>query len=359
MRIAYYEIPRSAYLFRNGAAAPDSTLPSPEEPVRQWCAFELIRAYQIPLTALEFESSVKVGSKTYRIDILVRRESRPWIVVECKESSFKKGEDAIRQAISYADARDIQAEFAAYTNGFDWLVARRVRGEWVRIPDLPALLVDEGRQPLLDLLVCIHEVAPLVYKLDERLQDREAECFLSAMQRFFYGGNLLTDIVSKQLYHALDNLLRILSAQDAHPKYQWEKLKHAWHDWERYRKICGLEQSLGEPDDGDHLPMQLSRLQYEVQGLLEGAPKPYSGDALLIRLSVALLDYADMCSRRRQQFLEIPPQVHQTLREFLDLAFTVQLNVSLPDHIDTGIAGDVKSYCCLQWNSSMDGLRRR
>jgi hypothetical protein len=332
--------------------------PSPEEPVRQWCAFELIRAYGIPVMALEFEHPVKVGSKNYRIDIVVKREGRPWVVIECKEPSFKKSADAINQAISYADAQTIKAEFVVYTNGHHWMARRRVRGEWVEIADLPPrALTDDPQRSLRDLLECVSEVAPLIYKLDERLENRDAECFLFAMQNFFHAGNLLTEITTKKLYHGLDRLLRLLSVRDAHPNYQWEKLNHAWQEWELYRKASGVGQSFGPPDEGDHFAMQLSRIHSEVESMVDGAPKPYSADVLLLRLTVTLLKYAETCARKNKQFLEIPQQVHQALRDFLNFALTVQLNTQLPDNIDTDTAQDIKCFCCERWESLMKGIR--
>ena len=88
-----------------------------EEPVRQWCAFELIRAYGLTVTELTFEKKVRVGSKIYRIGILVQRNGLPWIVVECKEPGCTKHDDGLAQAISYAGAATISAEYAVYTNG--------------------------------------------------------------------------------------------------------------------------------------------------------------------------------------------------------------------------------------------------
>lgn len=45
-REPFYEIPKSPYLFGYGMLAAD-TREQPEEEVRQWCAYELMRAYGI------------------------------------------------------------------------------------------------------------------------------------------------------------------------------------------------------------------------------------------------------------------------------------------------------------------------
>src|SRR5437867_2251050 len=69
-REPFYEIPKAAYLFGGGLSASENRDPH-EESVRQWCAYELLRAYGIKITEMEFERPVKVGSKRYRIDIVV------------------------------------------------------------------------------------------------------------------------------------------------------------------------------------------------------------------------------------------------------------------------------------------------
>jgi len=113
-RKAFYEIEKAAYLFgKGGTTNPDRN--KPEEAVRQWAAYELLRAYGIAISEIAFERPVRVGSKKYSIDILVSHQGVPFIVVECKLRTDAKAADGMAQAISYADAQNIQAEFAVYT----------------------------------------------------------------------------------------------------------------------------------------------------------------------------------------------------------------------------------------------------
>src|SRR5688572_15250863 len=101
LRHRFYDIPASAHLF-SGAVNGSDQRKAPEEAIRQWCAFELIRAYALPVRDMICEQPVKVGSKQYRIDILVKRNGFPWVVVECKEPDYTRHDHAIAQAISYA-----------------------------------------------------------------------------------------------------------------------------------------------------------------------------------------------------------------------------------------------------------------
>ena len=83
-RRPFYQVPSGAWLFRS-ALPTDSKREQHEEPVRQWCAFELMRAYGIAVTDISLEQRARVGSKSYGIDLLVSRNGSPWIVIECND----------------------------------------------------------------------------------------------------------------------------------------------------------------------------------------------------------------------------------------------------------------------------------
>jgi hypothetical protein len=353
-RLHYYEIPKEAFLFKQVI---DSTQIKPEEPVRQWCAFELIRAYAFLISDLVFESPVKVGSKNYRIDILVRRKGSPWIVVECKEREWRKG--AIEQAISYADAREVRAEYAVYTNGADWVVRRKINDQWMPVPDLPWPDATGAHGHFFrEILDGLDAITPLIYKLDGRLSETEAECFLTLLQKLFHAQNLFAEIADRHLCNAADNLLRVLSVRGAHREYQFEKLSHACNDWKRYAEQAGLPPKTYEVHPGDPLYREMGILRHELKELVKDATTPWSGDLLLLRLTIALLDYGENSFRKRNQFMEIGQHVHQALRDFLNMALKLQINTSLPDHIDTDGMEDVKLYCSDGWEGLLENIRK-
>jgi len=108
---------------------------TPEEKVRQWMIFELLAVYNVPVQAISIESPVKVGTRQYRTDILLLKDYRPWAVIECKRQEDSDVSNGIQQAVSYASC--LQAEFAAFTNGKNWLVKRCRSDQWISVPDLP------------------------------------------------------------------------------------------------------------------------------------------------------------------------------------------------------------------------------
>src|SRR5258706_10790323 len=102
LRIPFSQISPESYLYPDKVKAAGDRKQA-EEPVRQWCAYELIRAYCISITSIELERRVRMGSRPHWIDILVSREGRPLVVVECKKPSERNLKKGMAQALSYAD----------------------------------------------------------------------------------------------------------------------------------------------------------------------------------------------------------------------------------------------------------------
>jgi hypothetical protein len=123
---------------------------TPEEKVRQWMIFELLAVYNVPVQAISIESPVKVGTRQYRADILLLKDYRPWAVIECKRQEDGDISNGIEQAVSYASC--LQAEFAAFTNGKDWLVKRCRAYQWISVPDLPTYSSSNSSAVQLDQL---------------------------------------------------------------------------------------------------------------------------------------------------------------------------------------------------------------
>ncbi|MCW5556095.1 MAG: type I restriction enzyme HsdR N-terminal domain-containing protein [Verrucomicrobiae bacterium] len=347
-RKSFYEVPPATYLFP-AMCQTSGDQAQPEEPVRQWCAYELMRAYGAAITELEFEHQVRVGSKTYRIDILVSRNGSPWVVVECKEPRHAKHDAGMKQAISYADAQGVKAEFALYTNGDVWQVQRRVQDQWIPVADLPTQLTEETVL-ITRLLTTIQEVSPLLGKLDEIIEDKDAQTFLSAMQVFFRGSNLLTEDADRDLLFATDNLLRVLSVAGELP-YQLGKLRTVQMYYERYRVRAGFPLEIGPITDRDPVYVEMIHLHAGLMNMVEGTHDLVVCDALLLRVNTALLEYGRNQRDGKAHFPRIGPSLHHALRNFLHYALSVHLNTVLPDTLDHTSIGDMHGCCHEAWEA--------
>ncbi len=348
-REPFYEVPVARFLHSDQTRS-NRGQPGPEEPVRQWCAFELIRAYGIPVGDLEFEPAVQIGSKRYRIDILVKRGGKPWAVIECKEPKHSMPAEGMAQAISYADSQGIMAAYAVYTNGRAWLVQRRIRGRWIAVTDLPETPFEFPEIPVSMLLSALHDAAPLLHKLDERIEGKDVLVLWTAMQRFFYGSNLLSQGNDQGLLDATDNLLRVLSIGREDPPYEFGKLEAARSSYERFRQSKGLPFEIHPVLPGGALAAEMRRLRSTLTIMAEGAVGLADADALLLRLNIVILEHGGQRDRKTP----LPPiesNLHHALRRYLEFTFAVQLNIALPDTLNATWVRDMRSSCHSAWDA--------
>ncbi|MCO6452625.1 MAG: type I restriction enzyme HsdR N-terminal domain-containing protein [Caldilineales bacterium] len=170
----FYEIHPNAYLFQKSA--------TPEEEVRQWVAFELLSGYGFHINNIEFEKPVKVGRRTHYADIVVFNNHKPYIVIECKRRDESKIADGLKQAVSYATAYEIRAEFAVCSNGSNWQVMRNINDNWVKVTDIPRIFSSNTRRPIHELFYEINHLELILYWLHRPVPAKYAQIFLSNLQ---------------------------------------------------------------------------------------------------------------------------------------------------------------------------------
>lgn len=179
----FYSIPEPSYLFGRKN--------TPEEEVRQWALFELLGTYKWPITSLQIELPVQIGTRTFRADIAIFDNSIPLAVVECKKRGYEFGERDFRQAYSYADS--VQARFVILTNGKDWLTFRKIGMGWEPMMDIPKLdqpylspLFDVSPSDRLHRLVwSMHSLQSLLYWLYRPIPKEDVVLFARKLDMFF------------------------------------------------------------------------------------------------------------------------------------------------------------------------------
>lgn len=364
LRKPFYQIDESMYLLPtrtpkplgpDGPVRPMVTA-TPEEAIRQWCVFELMRAYGVMFADLEFEHPVRVGSTKYRIDILIWRNGSPWTVVECKKAEHTKHQDGVDQAISYAGAEEIRAEYAVYTNGTKWLVNRQIHERWVPVPDLPQRVDRHVGIPLDEVMHGLEDIGPLLYKLDEPIEKSEAQAFLETMQRFFNGHSILTQDVDRDLRFAADNLLRVLAKPGEHANYRSGKLLTALSHLEQYRTAAKLDGAIFVPHQMESVESEIRSLHGELYGIIEGTRGLVEPNALVLRIVSALTEYG-MSQSQRTPYPKISHVLHHAVRSFLEYMILRYLNFELPDVADTGTWSDLKSYFASEWETRKADVR--
>jgi hypothetical protein len=88
---------------------------TPEEWVRQNFMKYLVTVMRYPSSLVAVEREIILGDVKKRFDLVVFREAKPWMVVECKEMNVPLSEAVIRQVLNYNIM--LQVQFIVITNG--------------------------------------------------------------------------------------------------------------------------------------------------------------------------------------------------------------------------------------------------
>ncbi|HEX3624879.1 MAG TPA: hypothetical protein VH280_05560 [Verrucomicrobiae bacterium] len=203
--------------------------------------------------------------------------------------------------------------------------------------------------PLTALLLAIRDIALLLHKLDQRLEGQDAKKFLSAMQSFFYGWNLLTEGGNENLHFGTELLLRVLSFNKNDLPYTYGKLGEASGCFERFRELAGYPYPIYPVNSKNILPFEMQQIYHAVAQMAEASAGLAAYDSLLLRLAVAILEYGQLWSAPKPEYPAIGPNLHHALREYLSYSLRFRLGVSLPDIIDNASNDDVKADCEYAW----------
>jgi hypothetical protein len=106
--IIYDEIRRSWFIL------------TPEEWVRQNFIQYLIQTKKYPASLIAVEKEIAVGELRKRFDLVIYKNDKPWMIVECKQMGVLLSHNTISQVLSYNSK--IQATYIAVTNGNNTLL---------------------------------------------------------------------------------------------------------------------------------------------------------------------------------------------------------------------------------------------
>ncbi len=90
---------------------------TPEEWVRQNMLQYLVQVKKYPASLIAIEKEIALGELRKRFDILVYKNSKPWMIIECKEMNVALDESVLKQVLNYNIT--VQANFVIITNGTD------------------------------------------------------------------------------------------------------------------------------------------------------------------------------------------------------------------------------------------------
>ena len=109
---------------------------TPEEWVRQnWIQY-FVTVKKYPAALLSIEKEIKIGEVRKRCDIVVYKEDKPWMIVECKQPGVMLSEDTLMQALRYNMAGC--CSYLIISNGDDskgWQIENENAREISDLPD--------------------------------------------------------------------------------------------------------------------------------------------------------------------------------------------------------------------------------
>ncbi len=108
---------------------------TPEEWVRQNFLQYILEVKKYPKSLLAIEKEIALGDLKKRFDIVVYKNDRPWMAVECKEMNVPLNEKVIRQILNYNIT--LQVSYLVITNGKMTYALQLANGTFTWLIQLP------------------------------------------------------------------------------------------------------------------------------------------------------------------------------------------------------------------------------
>lgn len=193
------------------------------------------------------------------------------------------------------------------------------------------------------------DLMPLLHWLHQSVPKTATSQYLSAMQRVFCAHSFLTQRTDENLTHALDNLLRALANSAEFDGYTYGKLSAAFGYMQHYLKSVGERNHAGDDSKWNfHELLTIPVLQFAtlVTQKIDG-----SFDYHAIRLIIALLQHGKQQRVSPKSFCELPGSVNHEFGDYLSLALSTNLGVTVPDRLDQMYTSDICNLCEDAWNN--------
>lgn len=108
---------------------------TPEEWVRQNFIQFLLQVKQYPASVIAVEKEIRLGELKKRCDLVVYKEHKPWIIIECKEQDVPLTESVLQQSLRYNIT--LQVAIILITNGTSSFAFQLTDGHAQELNDLP------------------------------------------------------------------------------------------------------------------------------------------------------------------------------------------------------------------------------
>lgn len=111
---------------------------TPEEWVRQNILQFLSQVCNYPASLIAIEKSIQLGELPKRFDILIYKQDKPWMIIECKEANTPISDKTISQLYQYQQV--LNAEYLIASNGHETVGAQIITGKLHALQNFPEYL---------------------------------------------------------------------------------------------------------------------------------------------------------------------------------------------------------------------------
>ena len=108
---------------------------TPEEWVRQNLLQYLVQTLHYPPSLIAVEKEIKLGELLKRFDIVVYKNEKAWMIIECKEAKVALNEKTMEQILQYQQI--LTAQYLFISNGHETLGAKIESGKLQALQNFP------------------------------------------------------------------------------------------------------------------------------------------------------------------------------------------------------------------------------
>jgi hypothetical protein len=109
-----------------------------EEWVRQNLLQYLVQSLHYPSGLIAVEKEIKLGELSKRFDIVVYKNEKPWMIIECKEAKVALNEKTMNQILQYQQV--LTAQYLFISNGHETMGAKIESGKLQALQNFPEYL---------------------------------------------------------------------------------------------------------------------------------------------------------------------------------------------------------------------------
>lgn len=108
---------------------------TPEEWVRQNMIQFFLQELKYPASLYSIEKEIKLGSLRKRCDIIIYKDSLPWMIIECKEPNVPINQSTLQQILRYHLA--LPVPYLCLSNGTEVYLFEKTNNTFKEIIEFP------------------------------------------------------------------------------------------------------------------------------------------------------------------------------------------------------------------------------